>query len=282
MNMMYRTVPSDNSGIMASEWSPYRALLSAVLIATARSMFRPQTTPERREAYKSALMWLDSNDGTLDLMCQACGIKSSNFRALLYRVHAIRQNKSLPKPVREGEIDPAWLRGADGLEGIRLSRGRGRMVMRRDAPAELAGVLSRFESKRRETKNMARSDQFLVAEAEFSCNSIPEHMVREAQELRATIALTQTRLEDLTRRMVDFAPVKRGDLILVTHGGEKRAARVDSIFLCHTNGGYHWSIWVRPKLRDRPGYFVNRIPYNFPNDATITKVIGDGAGASRP
>lgn len=273
MRLIYRTAPSDNAGIMASEWSPYRALLSAVLIATARSMLCAQTTPERREEYNSAVQWLDSDDGTLDLMCQVCGIKASNFRELLYQVHAIRKNKSLPKRVREGEIDPAWLRGADGLEGIRLSRGRGRMVMRRDAPAELAGVLSRFESKRRETKNMARSDQFLVAEAEFSCNSIPEHMVREAQELRETIALTQTRLEDLTRRMIDFAPVKPGDLILVTHGGEKRAAMVDSIFLCHTNGGYRWSIWVRPKLRGRPGYFANRICYNFPNDATITRVI---------
>ena len=118
---------------------------------------------------------------------------------------------------------------------------------------------------------MDRSDQFLVAEA--SCNSIPEHMVREAQELRATLELTKTRLEDLTRRMIEFAPVKRGDLIMVTHGSEKRAAMVDSIFLCHTSGGYHWSIWVRPKLRGRPGYFANRICYNFTNDATITQVI---------
>lgn len=122
-------------------------------------------------------------------------------------------------------------------------------------------------------ENMARSGQFLVAEAEFSCNSIPEHMVREAQELRETLARTETRLADLTRRMIDFAPVKQGDLILVTHNGEKRAAMVDSIFLCHTNGGYRWSIWARPKLRGRPGYFVNRINYNFTNDATITRVI---------
>lgn len=136
MKMVYRTAPSDNAGIMASEWSPYRALLSAVLIATARSMFRPQTTPDRRKEYKSALQWLDSDDGTLDLMCQACGIKSSNFRELLYRVHAIRRNKSLPKHVREGEIDPAWLRGADGLELMRLCRENGRKLMRRDAPAK--------------------------------------------------------------------------------------------------------------------------------------------------
>lgn len=136
MKMMYRAVPSDNVGIMASEWSPYRALLSAVLLATARSMLCAQTTPERRKAYNSAVQWLDSDDGTLDLMCQVCGIKASNFRELLYQVHAVRQNKSLPKHVREMAIDQEWLRCADGRELMRLCRENGRKLMRRDAPAK--------------------------------------------------------------------------------------------------------------------------------------------------